>query len=418
MHTFNKKFREMGLSNRVEYLKSKSDLDDYDVELLRNLVSNDFDNSNRMIENSIGFYKIPLGIATNFVINNKEYLVPMAIEEPSVIAAASFGAKLANKYGGFKASMTKSIMRGQIQLTCVPNIKSAISKIDINREELLHGANSASKRVKAFDIKTRVVIDKTHFMRKKMIVTEVLVDVKDAMGANVINSMCERIAPVLERITKGTAILKILSNYCTERLATSEAIFSKDDLGGDSVVDRMLYAYALAYSDPYRAVTHNKGIMNGIDAVALATGQDFRAIESAAHAYACRSGRYRSLTTFSKVKGDLKVKIELPLAVGVVGGVASVHPVARLCLKILGVKSAKELGTVIATVGLAQNLAAVRALSSEGIQEGHMKLHAKNIAISAGAKGKNIELITKMMCDSNQFSMQYAEKILNDLTKK
>jgi hydroxymethylglutaryl-CoA reductase len=303
-------------------------------------------------------------------------------------------------------------------LTSVPNIKSAIYNINTNIEDLIRVANSTSKRVTAFDIETRVVNDKTHIMRKKMIVAELLVDVKDAMGANVINSMCERIAPELERITKGTAILKILSNYCVERLATSEAIFSKDELGGINIVDRMLYAYALAYSDPYRAVTHNKGIMNGIDAVALATGQDFRAIESAAHAFACRSGTYRSLTTFSKVKGDLKVKIELPLAVGVVGGIASVHPIARLCLKILRVKSAKELGMVIASVGLAQNLAAVRALSSEGIQQGHMKLHAKNLAISVGAKGKNIDLIAKMMCDTNKFSMEYAEKILNDLIEK
>ena len=416
--TRSKKFREMGLSDRLEFVKLNAQLNDDEAESLKSLTSNDFENSNRMIENAIGFFKIPLGIATNFVINNKKYLIPMAIEEPSVIAAASYAAKLANNSGGFKAAMTKSVMRGQVQLTRVPNIKVAISSIENHRQNLIHIANSVSKKIAAFDIKTRIVNDKTHILRKKMIIIELFVDVKDAMGANSVNSMCERIAPEIERITNGTTILKILSNYCVERLATSEAIFFKDDLGGENIVERMLYAYALAYSDPYRAVTHNKGIMNGIDAVALATGQDFRAIESAAHAFACRSGIYRSLTTFSRSDaGDLKVKIELPLAVGTIGGIASVHPMAKLCLKILGANSAKELGTVIATVGLAQNLAAVRALSSEGIQKGHMKLHAKNLATSVGANEKDIDVIAKMMYDRNQVSMKNAEKILNDLRR-
>jgi hydroxymethylglutaryl-CoA reductase len=416
--TRSKKFREMGLSDRLEFVKLNAQLNDDEAESLKSLTSNDFENSNRMIENAIGFFKIPLGIATNFVINNKKYLIPMAIEEPSVIAAASYAAKLANNSGGFKAAMTKSVMRGQVQLTRVPNIKVAISSIENHRQNLIHIANSVSKKIAAFDIKTRIVNDKTHILRKKMIIIELFVDVKDAMGANSVNSMCERIAPEIERITNGTTILKILSNYCVERLATSEAIFFKDDLGGENIVERMLYAYALAYSDPYRAVTHNKGIMNGIDAVALATGQDFRAIESAAHAFACRSGIYRSLTTFSRSDaGDLKVKIELPLAVGTIGGIASVHPMAKLCLKILGANSAKELGMVIATVGLAQNLAAVRALSSEGIQKGHMKLHAKNLATSVGANEKDIDVIAKMMYDRNQVSMKNAEKILNDLRR-
>jgi hydroxymethylglutaryl-CoA reductase len=236
------------------------------------------------------------------------------------------------------------------------------------------------------------------------------------MGANTINSMCELLGPEIEQKTSGKVIVKILSNYATERIATSKATFKKEELGGTEIVDRILSAFAFAFSDTYRAVTHNKGIMNGIDAVSIATGQDFRAIEAAAHAYASRDGKYRSLTTFSKSSnGDLVGRIEIPLSVGIVGGISTVHPVARMGLKILGVKSASELACVIASVGLAQNLAAIRALSTEGIQKGHMKLHAKNIAVAAGAAGKLVDIVSETMYKQSKISLDSARRILQDL---
>jgi hydroxymethylglutaryl-CoA reductase len=367
-----------------------------------------------MVENAIGSFSLPLGIATNFVINGKEYLVPMAIEEPSVIAAASHAAKLARSKGGFKASAKNSIMRGQIQVTNLLDIKKATQAISKSRESLLKVANSISKNVKAVDLKSRIVdndIDGT-----KMLLAEIYVDCKDSMGANTINTMCELLGPKIQQKTGGKVILKILSNYATERIAISKATFKKEELGGADIVDRILSAFALAFSDTHRAVTHNKGIMNGIDAVCIATGQDFRAIEAAAHAYASRDGKYRSLTSFSKSSnGDLVGKIEIPLSVGIVGGISTVHPMAKMGLKILGVKSASELACVIASAGLAQNLAAIRALSTEGIQKGHMKLHAKNIAVAAGATGKIVDLVSEAMYKQSKISFDSARRILHDM---
>jgi hydroxymethylglutaryl-CoA reductase len=408
-----KKFYEMSLDERLSLLASKSNLTKNEISAVVNQPL-PFDKIDRMVENAVGSFSLPLGIATNFVINGKEYLVPMAIEEPSVIAAASHAAKLAKSRGGFEASAESSIMRGQIQITNLLDIKKAIHVISRSKESLLRTVNSISKNVKALDLKTRIVeneIDGT-----KMLATELYVDCKDSMGANTINSMCELLGPEIEQKTSGKVILKILSNYVTERIATSKATFKKEELGGNDIVDRILSAFAFAFSDTYRAVTHNKGIMNGIDAVAIATGQDFRAIEAAAHAYASRDGKYRSLTTFSKSSnGDLVGRIEIPLSVGIVGGISTVHPVARMGLKILGVKSASELAGVIASAGLAQNLAAIRALSTEGIQKGHMKLHAKNIAVAAGATGKLVDIVSETMYKQSKISLDSARRILQDL---
>lgn len=408
-----KKFYEMSLDERLSLLASKSNLTKNEISAVVNQPL-PFDKIDRMVENAVGSFSLPLGIATNFAINGKEYLVPMAIEEPSVIAAASHAAKLAKSRGGFKASAESSIMRGQIQITNLLDIKKAIQVISKNKESLLRTVNSISKNVKALDLKTRIVeneIDGT-----QMLATELYVDCKDSMGANTINSMCELLGPEIEQKTSGKVILKILSNYVTERIATSEATFKKEELGGNDIVDRILSAFAFAFSDTYRAVTHNKGIMNGIDAVSIATGQDFRAIEAAAHAYASRDGKYRSLTTFSKSSnGDLVGRIEIPLSVGIVGGISTVHPVARMGLKILGVKSASELACVIASAGLAQNLAAIRALSTEGIQKGHMKLHAKNIAVAAGATGKLVDIVSETMYKQSKISLDSARRILQDL---
>jgi hydroxymethylglutaryl-CoA reductase len=408
-----KKFYEMSLDERLSLIASKSNLTKNEISTVVNQPL-PFDKINRMVENAVGSFSLPLGIATNFVINGKEYLVPMAIEEPSVIAAASHAAKLAKSSGGFKASAESSIMRGQIQVTNLLDIKKAIQVISKNKESLLRTVNSISNNVKALDLKTRIVeneIDGT-----KMLAAELYVDCKDSMGANTINSMCELLGPEIEQKTSGKVILKILSNYATERIATSKATFKKEELGGTDIVDRILSAFAFAFSDTYRAVTHNKGIMNGIDAVSIATGQDFRAIEAAAHAYASRDGKYRSLTTFSKSSnGDLVGRIEIPLSVGIVGGISIVHPVARMGLKILGVKSASELACVIASAGLAQNLAAIRALSTEGIQKGHMKLHAKNIAVAAGATGKLVDIVSETMYKQSKISLDSARRILQDL---
>jgi hydroxymethylglutaryl-CoA reductase len=408
-----KKFYEMSLDERLSLIASKSNLTKNEISTVVNQPL-PFDKIDRMVENAVGSFSLPLGIATNFVINGKEYLVPMAIEEPSVIAAASHAAKLAKSSGGFKASAESSIMRGQIQVTNLLDIKKAIQVISKNKKSLLRTVNSISKNVKALDLKTRIVeneIDGT-----KMLAAELYVDCKDSMGANTINSMCELLGPEIEQETSGKVILKILSNYATERIATSKATFKKEELGGTDIVDRILSAFAFAFSDTYRAVTHNKGIMNGIDAVSIATGQDFRAIEAAAHAYASRDGKYRSLTTFSKSSnGDLVGRIEIPLSVGIVGGISIVHPVARMGLKILGVKSASELACVIASAGLAQNLAAIRALSTEGIQKGHMKLHAKNIAVAAGATGKLVDIVSETMYKQSKISLDSARRILQDL---
>jgi hydroxymethylglutaryl-CoA reductase len=373
-----KKLYEMSREERLDYIRKTTRISD-DIEAMLRPLS--FEDANRMVENAIGIMSIPMGIATNFVINGRECVIPMAIEEPSVIAAVSKAAKIAKVKGGFIADADDSLMIGQVQIVGLGNVKHAKTKILRNKKQLLVTANSNSRSVTAVDLQVRQLRDKSPNNMGNMLMVELIIDTKDAMGANAINTMCEAIAPHVAEITGGEVVLKILSNYATRRMVRCRAIFDKEHLGGSQIVKRILYAYALAYSDAYRAVTHNKGVMNGIDAVALATGQDFRAIEAGAHAYAARDGTYRSLTSWRRTKeGDLAGGIELPLAVGVVGGIVNAHPTAKFALQILGVKSAKELAMVIAATGLAQNLAAIRALSSEGIQTGHMRLHARKFS--------------------------------------
>jgi hydroxymethylglutaryl-CoA reductase len=373
-----KKLHEMSREERLDYIRKATRISD-DIEVMLRPLP--FENANRMIENAIGIMSIPMGIATNFVINGREYVIPMAIEEPSVIAAVSKAAKIAKVKGGFIAEANDSLMIGQVQVVGLGNIKHAMAKILRNKKQLLAIANSNSRSVIAVDLQVRQLRDKSPNNMGNMLLVELVIDTKDAMGANAVNTMCEALAPSVAEITDGEVVVKILSNYSTRRLVRCKATFDKEQLGGSQIVKRILCAYALAYSDVYRAVTHNKGIMNGIDAVALAAGQDFRAIEAGAHAYAARDGTYRSITSWSRTKeGDLAGEIELPLAVGVVGGVVNTHPTAKFALQILGVKSAKDLAMVMAAVGLAQNLAAIRALSSEGIQAGHMKLHARKFS--------------------------------------
>jgi hydroxymethylglutaryl-CoA reductase len=370
-----KKFFEMNRDERLDYVKKVAGIQDIEAMLIPLA----FDDVDMMVENAIGVMSVPMGIATNFVINGRECMIPMAIEEPSVIAAASKAAKIAKIKGGFIAEADDSLMIGQVQV--VGASKTAMQKILKSKKQLLAIANSKSKSVTAVDLKVRQLRDASPNRMGSMLLVEITVDTKDAMGANAINTMCETIAPQVTEITEGEVVLKILSNYATKRIVKCKAVFDKNELGGSEIVKRILYAYALAHSDVYRAVTHNKGVMNGIDAVALATGQDFRAIEAGAHAYAARDGTYRSLTRWRRTReGDLAGEIELPLAVGIVGGVVNAHPTAKLALQILGAKSAKELAMAMAAAGLAQNLAAIRALSAEGIQAGHMRFHSRKFS--------------------------------------
>ncbi len=418
-----KKFRDMTHEERLKYIKKKTKLEDKEINLFNNTSIFDFDDVNKMVENAIGIFQIPLGIANNFVINDKEYLIPMATEEPSVIAAASNAAKIVRETGGFKAKADKSIMIGQIQLVSfINNDKANIDKVTRtlieNKPELIKIANTKSKFANCIDIQIKHVNDESINNFGPMIIIELLIDTKDAMGANVVNTICEAIAPKIESLTEGQVILKILSNYATNRIVRCKGVFPKALIGGDKVIRRILFAYAFAYSDIYRAVTHNKGIMNGIDSVAIATGQDFRAIESGCHAYACKDGQYRSLTKwYENSDGDLIGEIEIPLAVGIIGGITNVHPLVKACLKILGISSSQELAMIIAAVGLAQNFSAIRALSDEGIQKGHMKLHSKNIAKIAGALNDQIDDISQQMIDEANISVSRAKDIIETINK-
>jgi len=409
-------FYEKSRKERIKAVASFCGLSLQDIKILESQGSSSFDDADKMIENAIGTVFFPLGIATSFQINGKDYLVPMVIEEPSVIAAASKAAKIARNRGGFTMKVDESYSIGQIQIVDV-NVKSAISKIKKSSKQILKLANSKSHTLSKMGKGAKQISCKTIKTDSgPMLIVELLIDVGDAMGANVTNTMCEGVAPLIEKLTGGRVILRILSNYSTRRLVRGTAIFDKAQVEGQKIVDNIILAYQFAANDPYRAVTHNKGILNGIIAVANATGQDTRAIEAGAHAYASRTGRYSSLTEWKKdKKGNLVGKIELPMAVGIVGGIVNVHHMIKICIKILRVKSAKELACVIAAVGLAQNFSAIRALASEGIQKGHMKLHARNIAASAGVKTDKIDEVTRKMIKEGNISVHRAKEILKEL---
>ena len=398
-------------------MKDFADLSQEELKILENSNGGiSFDSADKMVENVIGTFSLPLGIATNFKINEKDYLIPMVIEEPSVIAAASKAAKIARIKGGFKVNADESYSIGQIQVLNV-DLKSAVSKINESSKEILEIANSKSSTLRkmgkgAKEVSCREIQTDSN----SMLVVELLIDVGDAMGANVTNSMCEAVAPLIEKLTGGKVLLRILSNYSTRRMVKATAVFDKEGVGGEEIVNNILLAYEFAANDVYRAVTHNKGIMNGTIAVANATGQDSRAIEAAANAYAARSGKYRSLTDWSKdEEGNLVGKLELPLSVGIVGGIINVHPIAKVCTKILGVSSAKELAGILTAVGLAQNFSALRALATEGIQKGHMKLHARNLAAAAGAKAEQIDEIVKKMINENNISLIRAKELFDQI---
>jgi hydroxymethylglutaryl-CoA reductase len=413
-------FHKMGLEEGLRIVQAFSDLKEEDLETLRKDGALSFITADRMIENLIGTIQLPIAIATNFLINGKEYLIPMAIEEPSVVAAASNAARFARSGGGFFVTNTGPVMIAQIQLVHIPNAHATRMALFERKEEILEVANAQDPMLVnvgggAKDVEIRVLDTPLG----EMVIIHLIVDTRDAMGANTVNTMAEALAPFIEEWTGGRVYLRILSNLADKRLVRARTKVAKEALGGEDVVDGIVYAQTFAEADPYRSATHNKGIMNGIIAVVLATGNDTRAIEAGAHTYAARSGQYSPLSTWEKdAEGNLVGTLELPLAVGLVGGATKVNPVSQLAVRILGVKSAIELGEVVGAVGLAQNLAALRVLSTEGVQRGHMSLHAKNIAVMAGATGALIDEIAKRLVEEKKVRVDRAKEILEELSRK
>ncbi len=418
-------FYKHSVDERLTTVATIAGLTDEEQAILRGVIGLSTDVADHMIENVVGLHSLPLGIATNFLINGRDVLVPMVVEEPSVVAGASLAAKLARAGGGFATSSTPGEMIGQIQVLDVPNLHAARFALLAQKDRLLELANQTDPVIVglgggARDVEVRVVGDSPV---GPMLVVHLIYDTRDAMGANTVNTAVEALAPLVEEITGGRALLRILSNLADRRLARAQCTVPADALTfesdgrvfeGRQVAERIVEATAFAAADPYRAATHNKGIMNGVDAVVLATGNDWRAVEAGAHAYAARNGRYTSLSQWEKMPaGGLVGTLEMPMAVGVVGGATRVHPLPKVALKILGVKTGRELAEVIAAVGLAQNLAALRALATEGIQRGHMSLHARQVAIAAGAVGDEVERVAAQLVRERTIRLDRAQEILS-----
>jgi len=412
-------FYKLPLKERLAIVKDFAGLTDEEIALLENTGSVAFDTVNHMVENVIGVFPEPLGLAVNFQINGRDYLIPMATEEPSVIAAACYAAKMVRDGGGFHTSSTAPIMIGQVQVVDLKDSLQAKKQVLNAKADILKKANDQDPVLNSFgggakDLDAKII----ETTMGKMLIVELYVDCRDAMGGNAVNTMAEAIAPQIEELTGGHVYLRIISNLATKRMAKAWCSIPKESLGGEAVVDGIAYASAFAAADPYRAATHNKGAMNGIIAVVLATGNDHRAIEAGAHAYAALNGPYTSISKWTKkANGDLEGVIELPMAVGLIGGAVKTHPVARVAMKILGVKTANEFAEVLAAVGLAQNLAALRALANEGIQRGHMSLHARNIAITAGAKDELVDLVAQQMVKERKVRVDRAKEIIEELGK-
>ncbi len=412
-------FYKLPLKERLAIVKDFAGLTDEEVALLENTGAVAFDTVNHMVENVIGVFPEPLGLAVNFQINEKDYLIPMATEEPSVIAAACYAAKMVRDGGGFHTSSTAPVMIGQVQVVRLKDAVQAKKQVLDAKAEILKKANDQDPVLNSFgggakDLDAKII----ETTMGQMLIVELYVDCRDAMGGNAVNTMAEAVAPQIEQLTGGHVYLRIISNLATRRMAKAWCTIPKEALGGEAVVDGIAYASAFAAADPYRAATHNKGAMNGIIAVVLATGNDHRAIEAGAHAYAALKGPYTSISKWTKnVDGNLEGVIELPMAVGLIGGAVKTHPVARVAMKILGVKTANEFAEVLASVGLAQNLGALRALANEGIQRGHMSLHASNIAITAGAKDKMVDLVADGWLRNEKFESTGQKKSWKNLER-
>jgi len=414
-------FYTLDMAQRRRLVQEWADLSDEEAAALE--ASLPLEQADKMIENVVGRCALPLGIATHFLVNGVDYLVPMAVEEPSVVAGVSFAAKLFRQGGGFQAQALGREMIGQIQVLDIADLDEAERAVRQAEPRLLRHADFLQSGLVARGGGARG-LEIRRFSESPvgpMLVVHLLFDTVDAMGANAINTLAEGLAPLIEEITGGRVNLRILSNLTDRRMARAEGripvrLLARYGMSGEEVAQRILEAAALAEVDPYRAATHNKGIMNGVDAVALATGNDWRALEAGAHAYAARSGRYTSLSRWWRTEtGDLAGALEMPLAVGIVGGATRSHPTARVALRILGVQSAAQLAEVMAAVGLAQNFAALRALATEGIQRGHMALHARQIAMAAGAQPHEVDVVADRMVAENNIRPQRAEEILRAL---
>ncbi|WP_129630967.1 hydroxymethylglutaryl-CoA reductase, degradative [Candidatus Oscillochloris fontis] len=417
-------FYQLNPFERLQMVKSFDGLVDEDLKALHGghgVLS--IERADKMIENVVGTYNLPLGIATNFRINGQDYLIPMVVEEPSIVAGASYAARMVRAGGGFSADSTDPVMIGQVQLVHVAAPHSVRHDILARKQQILTLANAQSRSLitlggGAKDVEVHIFPTSP---MGPMLVVHLVVDCRDAMGANAINSMCEAIAPLLEEISGGRAYLRILSNLSDRRLARARCVvpvaaLERDGLSGEAVAEGIMWAYAFAAVDPYRATTHNKGIMNGIDPVIVATGNDWRAIEAGAHAYASRSGTYTSLSTWERdADGNLVGTLEMPMAVGIVGGATKVHPAAQAALKLLHVTSANDLAEVCVCAGLASNLAAMRALATEGIQQGHMGLHARQIAMAAGAHGHLVDEVARRMVQERNIKPARAEELVAEL---
>ena len=413
-------FHCLEVQRRHEVLLEKSAVESEHIAALSGDGGLKVENANHMIENVIGVYSLPIGIATNFIVNGQEVLIPMVIEESSVVAGASLAAKLARSGGGFQAKSTPPEMIGQIQVLDLDDVDRAQSALLANKQIVIDSAMDVDPVITELgggvrDLEVRVVHESPI---GPFLIAHLIYDTRDAMGANAVNTATEFVAPVIEEITGGRVHLRILSNLADRRLAGASVTIPLDELGfanydAKQVRDGIIEAWAFASVDPYRAATHNKGIMNGVDAVVIATGNDWRAIEAGAHAYASRSGSYTSLSKWTVDKnGSLCGEIEMPMAIGIVGGATRVHPSARANLELLGVRSSSQLAEIIVCVGLAQNLAALRALATEGIQRGHMGLHARQLAIAAGAEGSNVDLIARKMVSENDIRLDRASELL------
>lgn len=418
-------FYNLPVSERTQRLADAGALDPASLVALSGVSGLDRNLADHMIENVVGTYSLPLAVALNFVVNGREVLVPMVIEEPSVVAGASYMAKLARAAGGFRASADAPEMIGQMQLLEISDLDAATAAIEKTKKELLAEVATLDPMLQKLgggprDLEIRRIEESPI---GPFLVLHLIYDVRDAMGANAVNTACERLAPHIEALIGGRVHLRILSNLADRRLARTECTIKLSDLAfgdftAEQVRDGIIEAWAFAAADPYRAATHNKGIMNGIDAVVITTGNDWRAVEAGAHAFAARSGRYTSLSTWGKdADGNLVGNLELPMAVGIVGGATKVHPGAQAALKLMGVTTAAELAEILVSVGLAQNLAALRALATEGIQRGHMSLHARQVAIAAGAQGDLIEKLAGELVKENSVRVDRAEQLLKEWSK-
>ncbi len=417
-------FYNQPLEERLAQLGQR--LSQSELEALSGVAGLDPEQADHMVENVVGTFNLPLGLALNFIVNGREVLVPMAIEEPSVVAGASYMAKLTRAAGGFHAYTTPPEMIGQMQLLDIPDPHTAQWIIQEHKDDLLAEAGEIDPVLKQLgggprDLEVRLIEPSAI---GPFLVLHLIYDVRDAMGANAINTACERLAPRVEALTGGRVHLRILSNLADRRLASARCTIQLSQLGFDEyppeqVRDGIIAAWAFAAADPYRAATHNKGIMNGVDAVVIATGNDWRAVEAGAHAYAARNGRYTSLSTWGvNPDGNLEGELELPMAIGIVGGATRVHPSAQAALKLMGVTSASQLAEIIVSVGLAQNLAALRALATEGIQRGHMSLHARQVAIAAGAQGEQIDKLAQQLVAEKTVRIDRAQQILAAILPK